>query len=202
MKRRDLIKAVFTGAGLAMMPAMAKADDPSPEMVFDDPQAPVLGDRNGDVTVVEYFDYQCGYCKRDYPMVRDVIARDGNVKLVMKDWPIFGDVSVYAAQATLGAAALGEYPAALDSLMRATGRLTHQRVENLITDAGLDFDAIAASVRENNASIAALLDRNYRQAMAFQFVGTPSFVIGRTIYPGVLDKARLEEAIAKARAEG
>ncbi|MEO2038612.1 MAG: DsbA family protein, partial [Martelella sp.] len=172
----------------------------SPEDVFADPAAPVLGNPEGDVTVVEYFDFQCTYCKRDYPMIRDVVAEDGNVKLVMKDWPIFGPVSVYAAQAVQGAAALGDYETALDALMRANTRLSHEKVEEILTDAGLDFDAIAASVTKNQDAIAALLDRNYHQAEAFQFNGTPSFVIGRTVYPGVLDRALLEEAIAKARA--
>ncbi|PRX08043.1 DsbA family protein [Martelella mediterranea] len=201
--RRTILKGMLAGSGLALFPIGAYAHEPSPENVFSDPNAPVLGNPDGDVTVVEYFDFQCTYCKRDYPMVRDVVARDGNVKLVMKDWPIFGDVSVYAAQAVQGAAALGEYETALDTLMTAKGaRLTHERVETLLTDAGLDFDAIAAAVKDNEKKISDLLDRNYHQAEAFQFNGTPSYVIGRTVYPGILDRIMLESAIAQARSAG
>ena len=204
IKRRTILKGMIAGSALALFSfTTAFADEPTPEMVFSDPSAPVLGNPDGDVTVVEYFDFQCSYCKRDYQMIRDVVASDGNVKLVMKDWPIFGDVSIYAAQAVQGAATLGQYDTALDALMTAKGsRLTHERIETLLTEAGLDFDAIADAVKDNNVEISALLDRNYQQAEAFQLVGTPAFVIGRTIYGGVLDKPTLESAIAEARKPG
>ncbi|QQM30270.1 DsbA family protein [Martelella lutilitoris] len=203
MQRRSLLKGVLAGSGLALSPfGAALAHEPTPQEVFADPNAPVLGNPEGDVTVVEYFDFQCAYCKRDYPMVRDVVAKDGNVRLVMKDWPIFGEVSVYAAQAVQGAAALGEYDTALNALMTAQGRLTHERIETLLTSAGLDFDAIAEAVKANEKKISDLLDRNYHQAEAFQFNGTPSYVIGRMVYPGVLDRIMLESAIAEARSAG
>ncbi|TCT44598.1 DsbA family protein [Martelella mediterranea] len=203
--RRTLLKGMAASAGFTLLPfgtnVSAVAHEPSPEMVFDDPAAPVLGNPDGDVTVVEYFDVQCGYCKRDYPMMRDVVARDGGVKLVMKDWPIFGPVSVFAAQAMQAAAELGEYETALDALMRSQGRLSHEQIEGILTGAGLDMGSLTTAVVRNEKKISDLLDRNYHQAEAFQFVGTPSFVIGKTIYPGVLNKSLLEEAIAKARRE-
>lgn len=199
--RRAILTGLMGAGVMAALPASAAAaNDPSPEDVFADPAAPFLGNPDGDVTIVEFFDFQCSYCKRDFPMIREVVAKDGNVKLVMKDWPIFGPVSVYAAQAVQGAAFLGEYETALDALMSAKTRLSYEAVEEILSDAGLDFEAIAASVSKNEAAIGQLLDRNYRQAEAFQFNGTPSFVIGRTIYPGVLDRSLLREAIAKARA--
>ncbi|MBB4120929.1 DsbA family protein [Martelella radicis] len=201
-KRRTVLKAMLATGGLAVMPFAARAHEPTPQQVFADPNAPVLGNPDGDVTVVEYFDFQCTYCKRDYPMVRDVVAKDGNVKLVMKDWPIFGEASVYAAQAVQGAAALGRYDTALNALMTAEGRLTHARIEALLTGAGLDFDAIAEAVKANEQKISALLDSNYHQAEAFQFNGTPSYVIGRMVYPGILDRIMLESAIAEARSAG
>ncbi|TNB48749.1 DsbA family protein [Martelella lutilitoris] len=203
IERRSLLKGMIAGSGLVLSPlGAAFAHEPTPQDVFADPNAPVLGNPDGDVTVVEYFDFQCTYCKRDYPMVRDVVAKDGNVKLVMKDWPIFGEVSVYAAQAVQGAAALGEYDTALNALMTAKGRLTHERIEELLTGAGLDFDAIAEAVKANEKTISDLLDSNYHQAEAFQFNGTPSYVIGRMVYPGVLDRIMLESAIAEARSAG
>lgn len=200
INRRTLLKGTAASAGFTLLPFVAAAAyEPSPEMVFDDPAAPVLGNPKGDVTVVEYFDFQCGYCKRDYPMMRDVVAEDGNVKLVMKDWPVFGPVSVFAAQAVLAAAEIGEYETALDALMRTKGRLSHERVEEVLTGAGLDMNALTVAVNTHEKTISDLLTRNYHQAEAFQFVGTPSFIIGKTIYPGVLDKAMLKEAIVKAR---
>ncbi|WP_174802164.1 DsbA family protein [Martelella limonii] len=201
LDRRTLLTGLIGTGALTLLPlSSASADGPSPEEIFFDPAAPVLGNPDGDVTIVEYFDFQCGYCKRDYPMVRDVVEQDGNIRLVMKDWPVFGPVSAFAAQAVLGAAEIGDYERAIDALMLSKGRLSYERVDEILTEAGLNFEEIAASVKKNDARISALLDRNYRQAEALQFIGTPSFVIGRTIYPGVLDRPLLEEAVAKARA--
>lgn len=169
------------------------------EEVFNDKDAPFLGNPKGDVTVVEFFDYQCPYCKKGYPMVRKVIERDGNVKLVMKDWPIFGEVSIFAAQAVLGAAEIGKYEVAMDALMTTRSRLTHEEVESILTGAGLSMSDIAASVNTHTAKISGLLDRNYAQATAFNFAGTPAYVIGSSLYPGVLDEKGLVDAIARAR---
>lgn len=167
--------------------------------VFNDKDAPFLGNPKGDVTVVEYFDYQCPYCKKAHPTVKKVVERDGNVKLVMKDWPIFGDVSIFAAQAVLGAAQIGQYEVAMDALMQTKGKLTHEDVENTLTGAGLSMDEIAASVNKHTSKISGLLDRNYAQATAFNFAGTPAYVIGSSLYPGVLDEDGLVDAIKRAR---
>lgn len=168
--------------------------------VFFDRDAPVLGNPKGDVTIVEFFDYQCPYCKKAHPMVEKVVVEDGNVRLVLKDWPILGDASVFAAQAVLGAAQIGKYETAMAALMRTTGRLSQADIEKTLTGAGLSMTEIAAAVNKHNGKIAGLLDRNYKQALAFNFAGTPSFVIGSAIFPGVLDEKGLKEAIAKARA--
>ena len=168
--------------------------------VFFDRDAPVLGNPKGDVTIVEFFDYQCPYCKKAHPMVEKVVVEDGNVRLVLKDWPILGDASVFAAQAVLGAAQIGKYETAMEALMKTTGRLSQADIEKTLTGAGLSMTEIAAAINKHNGKIAGLLDRNYKQALAFNFAGTPSFVIGSAIFPGVLDEKGLKEAIAKARA--
>lgn len=169
------------------------------EEVFFDKDAPVLGNPKGDVTVVEFFDYQCPYCKKAHPMIEKVVKLDANVRLVMKDWPIFGDASVFAAQAVLAAAQIGKYEIAMRALMKTEGKLSHDDVETTLTGAGLSMKELAAAVNKHNAKISGLLDRNYNQALAFNFVGTPSFVIGSAIFPGFLDEKTLKEAIAKAR---
>ncbi|TPW29058.1 DsbA family protein [Martelella alba] len=175
-------------------------EQPSPRAVLFDKDAPVIGNPDGDVTVVVYFDYQCSYCKRDYPMLRKAISDDGNTRLVMKDWPIFGPVSAYAAQCVLGAAQLGQYEAGLDALMRATGRLEMTTVDTILTNAGLDMDALSTAVKRNSRKINGLLDRNYLQADAFGFIGTPSYIVDKTLFPGVIGADVLSAAIAEARA--
>jgi protein-disulfide isomerase len=131
--------------------------------------------------------------------VKNLIKKDGNVRLVMKDWPIFGDASIFAAQAVLGAAQIGKYEVALEALMKTKGKLTREDVEKTLTGAGLSMTEIAAAVNKHTGTISGLLDRNYNQAMAFNFAGTPAYVIGSSLYPGVLDEKGLIDAIARAR---
>ncbi|MDO6962907.1 DsbA family protein [Rhizobium alvei] len=199
-RRKTLALSLATIATSAMV-GRAHAAQPTKSEVFFDRDAPVLGNPKGDVTVAEYFDYQCPYCKKSYDMVRRVVASDGNVRLLMKDWPVFGEVSAYAAQAALGAAEIGRYEAALDGLMRHDGKLDHEEVQSILADAGIGMPALIEAVNAKSGKINGLLDRNYAQAMAFNFIGTPSFVIGKDLYPGVLDEKALTAAIAKARKE-
>lgn len=142
LTRRKLVAM----AGLATFaPSLvaAKSDPTSREMVLNDPDAPVLGNPKGDVTVVEYFDYQCPYCKTSYEMVRDVVEQDGKVRLVLKDWPVFGGASVMAAQAVLASAKLGKYDKALDAMFHTPNKLQQDDVEKALAKAGLTFEGVA-----------------------------------------------------------
>ncbi|MCP8895148.1 DsbA family protein [Shinella daejeonensis] len=200
LTRRTMLTTALTLAATAGLRLPARAEGQlTQKEVFFDKDAPVLGNPKGDVTVVEFFDYQCPYCKKAHPAIRKAVEADGNVRLVLKDWPIFGDTSIFAAQAVLGAAQIGKYETAMEALMKTKGRLTHEEIESSLAGAGLSMTEIAAAVNKHNDRISGLLDRNYNQALAFNFSGTPSFVIGSTLYPGVLDEKGLRAAIAKAR---
>lgn len=185
----------------ATRPARAQEQPlrPTIDEVMFDPANPVLGNPEGDVTIVEFFDYQCPYCKANHPVLNEVVEADGNVRLVMKDWPIFGAPSVRAAQLALGAASLDAYLTANDALMATEGRLDDTLIEETLTEAGLDVAALDAAYGENRDKWDGLITRNGAQAAAFQLRGTPAFIIGTVIYPGAMDKAGLENAIAMAR---
>jgi protein-disulfide isomerase len=201
LTRRTVLTATLAAAAVTTLAGGTSfAQQLTKREIFFDKDAPVLGNPKGDVTIVEFFDYQCPYCKKGHPMVKKVVKEDGNVRLVMKDWPVFGDASVFAAQAVLGAAQIGKYETAMDALMKTAGKLSHEDVEKALTGAGLSIKELAAAVNKNNDKISGLLDRNYNQAVALNFAGTPSFVIGSTLFPGFLDEKGLKEAIAKARA--
>lgn len=201
LNRRSFVSATLVvAAGSALGTRQGFTQSLSKEEVFFDKDAPVLGNPKGDVTVVEFFDYQCPYCKSSHPDVMDVVNTDGNVRLLMKDWPIFGEPSIFAAQAVLGAAKMGKYAVAFEALMKTKGKLSHEQIKEELTKAGLSMQKIAEQVNKSNEQISALLDRNYGQALAFNFAGTPAFVIGTALYPGVLRKADLRKAIARARA--
>lgn len=197
LNRRSLIGAA--GAALAL-PSIARAQDRqlTVEEVLFDSDAPVLANPDGDVTVVEFFDYQCPYCKRAHPTLMDVAESDRGVRLVLKDWPIFGAPSVRASQLALGAVELGAYRAVNDALMATDGRLSIETVEKTV-ESEADADRAMASYRDDRSKWDGLMNRNQMHAAAFGFQGTPSFVIGTTLYGGMIDRATLEEAIAAAR---
>jgi protein-disulfide isomerase len=167
--------------------------------VLRDPDVPVAGNRDGDITIVEWSDYQCPYCRRLEPELRQVIQDDGKVRLVMKDWPILGPVSVTAARLALAAKFQDKYDRAHDALIGVNSRLTEARINELLAQAGLDMDRLRADLSAHRADIDGILKRNNEQAEAFGFRGTPSFIVGKFRVPGVLTMTEFEQVIADAR---
>ncbi len=172
---------------------------PSVEEVLHDPDQPVLGNPGGALTIVEYFDYQCPFCKRYHPDLVRAVEQDGNIRLLMKDWPIFGGTSLRAAQLALGGVTDGSYQRAHDALMATEGRLSEAQVYDALQAAGLATDRLDAGYQANRARLDGLLGRNAHQAAAFGLSGTPVFIIGSVIYPGVLHPEDLDRAIRDAR---
>ncbi|MBN9889629.1 DsbA family protein [Salipiger abyssi] len=198
LTRRESL-ALGAGAGLiGLLPRGASAQELTVEAVLRDPEAPVLGNPEGDVTVVEYFDYQCPYCKAMHPVLKDVLAEDGNLRLVMKDWPIFGAPSVRASQLALGAHELGTYEAAMEALMTAQGRLSQRQVDAVVSGVVPAKEALRA-YRRNRKTWDGLMERNAYQAIALGFRGTPGFAVETVIYDGALDREMLKAAIAEVR---
>ncbi|MGY6704267.1 DsbA family protein [Roseinatronobacter sp.] len=200
-----LTRRFFT-QGLGMLvasPALvshARAQSgPSIEDVLFDPDQPVLGNPDGDLSIVEYFDYQCPFCKRNHPDLMRAVERDGNIRLLMKDWPIFGGTSTRAAQLALGGLADGSYARAHAALMATHGRLSDHDIDTALSDAGVSVDGLRAGYSAQRDRLDGLMVRNGRQAAAFGFSGTPAFIIGTVIYPGALNTDDLANAIRLAR---
>lgn len=205
--RRNLLIGGLTGSTAAVLGASLippanrlEAQELTVEDVLFDPDNPVLGNSEGDVTIVEFFDYQCPYCKKNHPDLTDVVREDDNIRLVMKDWPVFGAASVRASQLALGAVDIGAYEDASEALMATPGRLSEDDIEAALRDADLDPEALDAAYRRNRDRWDQLMARNSRQAAQLSLRGTPAFIIGNTIYPGAMDRAALQEAVAQARA--
>jgi protein-disulfide isomerase len=168
--------------------------------VLRDPEIPALGNPQGDLTVVEFFDYQCPFCKKLAPDIAQVIHEDGKIRLVLKDWPIFGPVSTSAAKMALAAKYQGKYQEAHDALIGATEKLTDANVPELLTKAGIDVDKAKLDLQANQKTIEDLLIRNNDQAEAFGFQGTPGFIVGFFRVPGVVEMKVFKQIIADARA--
>ncbi|MEA2864739.1 MAG: hypothetical protein QOC84_2695 [Bradyrhizobium sp.] len=199
--RREVLRALGAGAVMLAAPsALAQGETVLTEaLVLRDPDIPVAGNAGGDVTIVEYFDYQCPYCRKIEPELRQVVQDDGKVRLVWKDWPILGEISVIAARMALASKYQDKYLAAHEALMGVNSKLTAPRIRELLAGAGIAVDRLDRDLAANAKAIDAILARNGDQATAFGFRGTPSFIVGKFRVPGVLSMADFERVIADAR---
>jgi len=167
--------------------------------VLRDPDVPVIGNPNGDISIVEWYDYNCPYCRKVAPELRQVVEDDGKVRLVLKDWPILGEVSKLSARLVLAAKYQDKFLPAHEALIGVSSRLTEPRVRELLAGAGVDMDRLNKDLAANGKTIDAILTRNNDQALAFEFRGTPSFIVGKYRVPGVLSMNEFEQVIADAR---
>ena len=190
------------GAGVASSwAATADATDDvlSEGAVLRDPDIPVAGNANGDVTIVEYFDYNCPYCRKLAPELAQVVFDDGKVRMVFKDWPILGPVSVYASKMALATKYQDKFVQAHEAMMNTSSRITESRVRDMLAGARIDVDRATRDLEAHGAEIDRVLKRNDEQAKAFGFNGTPSFIVGKFRVPGILTMAQFDQAIADAR---
>jgi protein-disulfide isomerase len=164
-----------------------------------DPGSPVGGNPQGAVTVVEFFDYQCGYCKRQTVEMKKLLQADPNVRLVYKELPILGPTSVFAARAALAAQKQGKYEALHAALMAMNERLSEQGVLQLAAQVGLDVARLEKDMTD--PSVAAALDRNFQLQRALNIQGTPALVIGMEFIPGAANLETLKVLVARARAK-
>lgn len=167
------------------------------EALFRDPADPVKGNPNGDVTVVEFFDARCGYCKQLHPTMEQLLRRDGNVRLVLKDLPILGPNSVLASRALLAAQRQGKYAELYDALLTLRGDTTEAALRQQAERIGLDWARLRRDMED--PALQRRLEGNLRLAQALRIEGTPALVIGTTLVPGAVDLATLERLIAEAR---
>ncbi|HZC55075.1 MAG TPA: DsbA family protein [Xanthobacteraceae bacterium] len=191
--------AIAVGSLSAVAFAAGPNDILSRDAVLHDPEIPALGNPNGDLTIVEFFDYQCPFCKKLAPEIAQVLKEDGNIRLVLKDWPIFGAVSTSAAQLALATKYQDKYAQAHDALIGATAKLTDDNIADLLTKAGVDIGKAKQDLQSHQKTIDDLLTRNSDQAEAFGFQGTPGFIVGTFRVPGVVEMEVFKQIIADAR---
>ena len=199
--RRGMLTLVGAGVvlGLSAQRASAQGREPSEAAVLHDPDNPVFGNSDGDIAIVEWFDFNCPYCRKLEPELRQVVQDDGKVRLVLKDWPILGPVSVAAARMALACKYQDKYMQAHDALIGVSSRLTEPRIDEILADAGIDLDRAKHDLVANGKAIDAMLARNNAQAEALGFRGTPSFIVGKFRVPGALTIEQFEQVIADAR---
>lgn len=165
--------------------------------IFEQTDGTVLGNPKGNVTLVEFFDYNCGYCKAMFPALMETVKADGNVKLVVKEFPILGAPSVTASKAALAARKQNKYTELHLALMSHKGALTDDIVIQIAKDTGLDVAKLQKDMAD--PAISAVLNKNRDLAQDLDIQGTPALIIGETLVPGAIDKTRMIELIKTAR---
>ncbi|MCY4479496.1 MAG: DsbA family protein, partial [Rhodospirillales bacterium] len=164
------------------------------------PLSPVSGNPDGEVTLVEFFDYQCGYCKRSLGPVMELLESEGGLRIVWKEFPILGPVSRFAARAAMAAHRQGLYLEYHVAMMGAAGKLSEERAMEIAGRVGLDVERLRRDMAD--PAIEAYLDETHRLATDLGIDGTPAFVIGDKLVPGAVGGARLKDLIAEAANAG
>lgn len=170
------------------------------EALFNDGYSHVAGNPDGDYTIVEFVDYQCGYCRKAYEVLQDLLAADGNIRLILKEFPILSEESLMSAQFAISAQQqFGEeaYAKLHDALISVRGTVTEQRLIEIADELGLDGAAIAAGM--NSPEVGRILAENRALGQRLQISGTPAFVMQDTMARGFMELDQMQHIIAQGR---
>jgi protein-disulfide isomerase len=172
------------------------------DRLFHDPMSPVLGNPDGDVTVVKFSDYRCGFCKTAAPLVAELIETDPGVRVVIKEFPVLGEASVMAGRVALAAARQGPdvYARLHEALLGYNGQLDDRATMRIAEESGVDMAALRLAIED--PAIADEIRSTYALARELGVNGTPSFVIGNALVRGMMPLDRMRALVDDARAQG
>ncbi len=193
---RDAIAALQQDDA-ARQDAAARSLVSAQHAALSDPADPAAGNPAGDVTVVEFYDTRCPYCRRMIPTLAALLLADPGVRLIYKDLPILGPASTMESQALLAAQRQGGYTRLQDALMRSTGQPTPDSIRTEADRQGLDGDRLLRDMAD--PAIKARLDANIQLAQTLHIEGTPALIVGQQMIPGAVNLADLRKAVADAR---
>lgn len=168
--------------------------------IFHNPIDAVVGNPKGDVTIVEFMDYNCGWCKKSVTEMQALVAKDKNVRVVMKEFPIFGEGSEYAARAALASVKQGKYWEFHQAMFASEGKITTEVVDQIAKEHGLDV--VKMKVDMKASEIDAAIRKNQALAQALALTGTPGFIVDDKLIPGYTELANLQTMLATTRAAG
>jgi protein-disulfide isomerase len=199
------VLTLLTIGGIAALPMGAFSQElqeisrAGEKAILTGPGLEMTGARKPDLTIVEYFDYNCPYCRQVVPTFKQLLAEDQKLAIVYKDWPVLGESSMYAARCALAAEWQNKYFVAHDALL-AAGRLSrNDQIEGILRGAGVDLDRLKRDLAAHAAEITALLARNDAEAHALELDGTPGILVGRQLMPGGADVEFFRKLIAAVR---
>jgi protein-disulfide isomerase len=168
------------------------------DQIYNDPDSPVAGNPNGDLTIVVFVDYNCGYCRSNVPLIKALAAKDKMIRIIYKELPILGPNSEVAARGALAAHKQGKYVEFHDALFQQRGA-GESTVKTVAVNLGLDQTALARDMADQKVRSA--IGRNRALAAALGIEGTPAYIIGSQIIPGAVDAEVLDEIVADERSK-
>lgn len=203
MPTRRLILASGAALGvIAAVPALAARDNPMPEelrrALERDPNAPVLGNPKGDITLTEFFDYNCPFCRKMVPTIQKLIASDPGLRVVFREWPVFGEGSEFAARAALASLDQGKYWQVHAGLMAMKDRAAEASVMRVLRGLDLDLDRLRADMDARRVNDHIM--RSHELADHMGLVGTPTLIAGDEAVFGQNTLADLQGLVRRARA--
>lgn len=172
------------------------------DAIFNDPNSWVGGNPEGDVTVVEFIDYRCGYCRKAWEEVDDLVTSDGNIRFVLKEFPILGEQSVLSSRFAIAVRMLhgdDAYRQTHDALLTLRADATPETLARLAGDLGLDPAPIAAKM--DSDEVTAIIAENHRIANALEINGTPTFVVNGKVVHGYVPLEGMKQIVAEERAD-
>jgi protein-disulfide isomerase len=167
------------------------------DQLLDAKELPVAGNPNGSITIVEFFDYRCGYCKGVKPTLDEVLRADGRIRLILKEFPILGPASKTASRAAIAAHKQGKYLAMHNALMAYPNNLTDDVIFILARQVGLDVAKLKEDMKAKEVDD--LIGRTNKLAQELGINGTPAFIIGETVVPGAIGADEFKRLIETAR---
>jgi protein-disulfide isomerase len=179
--------------------ARAKAVGEQSGLLFNSARQGEFGNPKGDVTIVEFFDYNCGFCKRGLGDVIALLQQDGNIRYVTKEFPVLGPGSVEAARISIAVARLApaQHFEFHKRLLGGRGEANKARALDVAVELGLDRAKVEAAMED--AEVAATIEEVYGIANSLGLSGTPTYVIGQDVIPGAVGLERLKERVAEVR---
>ncbi len=170
------------------------------DQIYNDPDHVVLGNPDGDVTLVEFFDYNCSYCRTSMPDIARLLQEDPNLRIILKEFPILSNESMEAARIAVAVSKQEDidYWTFHESLFTARGQVTGQVALDAAADLGLN--PVSVELDASNEEVAEIIQRSYVMAQGLNISGTPTFIIGDEILPGAVGYDALKERIDNMRA--
>jgi protein-disulfide isomerase len=183
------------------VPFNSDSDEVARLFFTEDPDAPRHAPPGYDFTIVEYFDYQCPYCRLAHGTLRQLMAKDRKVRILFRDNPVFGPESERAARVAVAAKYQNKYLAVHQALLEASRPLDERKIEAAAKRAGADWPRLQADLRRHSEDIDDLIERNMLQSKMLRFTGTPGFILGTTLGFGAVKLETIEKLIAESRAK-